>query len=765
MKFNKFNKHDKLLNLENSKNILTGMLEFNIKDKKISFSPGAIRLFRLTEEFESGTWYLIDDYDNLLNIFLRAMQNEDVKSIFNKEQNKEEFRISLIIELEHKVNQMIVCDAYINNGVLYGVVFLDEHYRKFISMINYGLENSSIGVWWIEKINGKFVFVNTDSSRAIYGLSPESPDTEPLYTDSWTGKANKLVKLYPEYKHYFEEDKRKITSVISGEIEEFDSIFPWLNRESELVWLEVRARTLYIDKEGKVELVVGATIDVTKKIQKEQEFLKLQIERKKLIEANKVAVELSGLLVWSRDYDNNPGGELYIGNETYCNTLGLKCDKDGKVHLSDFRKSGYDDEKGKETMKMLISKYNQIMLNFTNEYLNVIVKHRNLITNEAIFLEHHTRVEERYDNGDIRRIGGFIKNITEELKLKERTDYLIHYDYLSGLKNRYSFEKFQSEINKPASYSLVVADIDGLKLINDSFGHLKGDEVIIYISNNFIKYFGKDSDIFRIGGDEIAIISSLTNEKEVLDRIINMRKEFTEFTEMTNIEIGISVGYEIVINNSQTYRKAFISAENFMYRRKLNDRLSRKGKVMTTLLNTLNEKSEETKEHSIRLGKYAIRTLIELGYKRISDAEDLELLCKLHDIGKITIAEEILSKPGKLNTEEFDKIKEHSEAGYKIVKNLVDSDRIAKGVLYHHERVDGTGYPFGIKGNKIPLFAKILSVCDAYDVIVTGRVYNKAKSSAEAIKEIRNNIGTQFDNIVANAFIRIIENNKDYNDL
>jgi len=190
-----------------------------------------------------------------------------------------------------------------------------------------------------------------------------------------------------------------------------------------------------------------------------------------------------------------------------------------------------------------------------------------------------------------------------------------------------------------------------------------------------------------------------------------------------------------------------------MYRKKLTGRNSRKIKTMEAVLETLHVKTEETKDHSNRLGKYAVDTLKQLGYSRISDHEDIKLLCKVHDIGKITISEDVLSKKEKLSREEYTRIKGHSEAGYKIVKNIVESERIALGVLYHHERIDGKGYPFGLKSDDIPLFAKILSICDAYDVMITGKKYCKAISKDEAIQEIRDCSGTQFDKKIADKFI------------
>jgi len=176
---------------------------------------------------------------------------------------------------------------------------------------------------------------------------------------------------------------------------------------------------------------------------------------------------------------------------------------------------------------------------------------------------------------------------------------------------------------------------------------------------------------------------------------------------------------------------------------------------METVLETLNAKTEETTEHCDRLGYYAVEVMKELGFTRTSDLDDIKLLCKVHDIGKITIAEEILSKTDKLTISEYSKIKTHAEAGYKIIKNIVESDNIADGVLYHHERYDGRGYPFGLTGEEIPLYARIVSVCDSYDVMVQGRPYSNRKTHKEAIEEIMRCSGTQFDPKIVDVFVKL----------
>ena len=218
--------------------------------------------------------------------------------------------------------------------------------------------------------------------------------------------------------------------------------------------------------------------------------------------------------------------------------------------------------------------------------------------------------------------------------------------------------------------------------------------------------------------------------------------------------MNVSKGSKTVIDNEMEFEKAFVQAENIMYRRKLNNRSSRKSKVLDSILETLNQKTEETKEHSDRLAILATKTLQSMNYTRESELEDIQLLAKVHDIGKITIDDHILKKPGKLTTHEFEIIKKHSEAGYKIIRNITDSDDVCNGVLLHHERYDGKGYPQGLLGDEIPLFARVISVVDSFDAMTNDRVYRPKMSKKEAINEIILNTGTQFDPKVVKAFLK-----------
>ncbi len=349
---------------------------------------------------------------------------------------------------------------------------------------------------------------------------------------------------------------------------------------------------------------------------------------------------------------------------------------------------------------------------------------------------------------------GTLVDITQQVIDEERILYLATYDVLTDIYNRNYFEEIVVEKQNEFPLGLVLCDIDGLKLINDAFGHLRGDELLQSLAKT-LKELSPSYTVARIGGDEFALLVNNADE-EKLESIQSQIKDSIKGLGLYGIAFEVSLGYAILTEEQSNFQKIYNKAENMMYRRKLTDRSSRKSNALTTIMQTLHEKTEETKNHCERVGDYSSMLLYESGFKRNVDLEDIRFLSDVHDIGKIATPEGILSKPSKLTDDEYEQIKYHSEAGYKIIKNIIDNENIAFGILYHHERYDGTGYPHGLVGESIPLYARVLAIADSYDTMIRGRIYQKAISKEEALKDIEKNKGTQFDPTLADTFIRIM---------
>lgn len=181
--------------------------------------------------------------------------------------------------------------------------------------------------------------------------------------------------------------------------------------------------------------------------------------------------------------------------------------------------------------------------------------------------------------------------------------------------------------------------------------------------------------------------------------------------------------------------------------------------AIETFTSFIDAKDPYTKGHSNRVSEYAMEIAKGLNLST-DECKKIYYIALMHDCGKIGIPDNILTKPGKLTKEEYDIIKTHTTIGYDILKNFNSIEGIRDGVLYHHERYDEKGYPEGIKGEQIPLIARIICVADSFDAMTSNRCYRKALSKDEVINELKNNRGTQFDPKIVDVFLKLIEDKK-----
>jgi|Wag4MinimDraft_13_1082653.scaffolds.fasta_scaffold00240_3 diguanylate cyclase (GGDEF)-like protein/PAS domain S-box-containing protein len=347
-------------------------------------------------------------------------------------------------------------------------------------------------------------------------------------------------------------------------------------------------------------------------------------------------------------------------------------------------------------------------------------------------------------------------DITEQRKQKEKIKYLSYKDSLTNLYNRRFFEEEMKRLDtkRQLPISIIMADVNGLKIINDSFGHQKGDQLLVKTAK-ILKSTIRDEDILaRQGGDEFAIILPKTDRKSA-QQIINRIKRKCEKTEADELRVSIALGTATKTEEIEDIEEILKQADNDMYQNKLSESRSTKSKIVKGLVDTLNEKSNETKEHSERMSNLAKDFGRFLGLNN-SQLHRLSLLGTLHDIGMITIPESILNKPDKLKAAEWKIVKKHPETGYQIASASEEFTIIAEDILAHHERWDGSGYPRKLKQEKIPYLARIITIIDAYDVMTHDTPYKKAVSSEEALQEIEKCAGGQFDPELAEKFIEMM---------
>lgn len=345
----------------------------------------------------------------------------------------------------------------------------------------------------------------------------------------------------------------------------------------------------------------------------------------------------------------------------------------------------------------------------------------------------------------------------ENIRLFHDVQRAAQRDKLTDLYNRAYFETMLAQLDEEKYYplSIIIGDVNGLKITNDIFGHFEGDKILQEIANTLKKVCRKEDIVARWGGDEFVILLPRTSEKRA-ESMIQSIKQKLKIARGTKIQLSISMGFAAKKSKDEDTGQVMKKAEERMYRNKLLERTYFRNTFIAALREIMHKKCQEPEEHIDRMD-YLSSLLGK--YMRLSDndMEELKLLAMLHDIGKVAVRQDILNKPGKLSREEWIEVKKHSESGYRIAQASPELSRIAGFILFHHERWDGKGYPMGKKGLEIPLLSRIISVIDAYDVMTHHRVYKNAVSHEEAVAELKRCSGTQFDPDIVRHFIKAME--------
>lgn len=367
--------------------------------------------------------------------------------------------------------------------------------------------------------------------------------------------------------------------------------------------------------------------------------------------------------------------------------------------------------------------------------------------------------EQVFDNGfkEYQLVG---QDVTNRKAIEERSKYLSYHDKLTGLYNRAWFDEQLAllDIGNKYPFTVIIGDMNGLKIANDLFGHKIGDMLLVAVAEVLRKSCRDSDTICRLGGDEFAVLLPGVEEnvaREVCKRI----REGCEETRIKPMSPSVALGYATKFDGGMSNEDLIKEADDRMYRNKLNVSKSLRSSLVMSLQASLEEKTLETKAHAERIQAVSMALGHELGLPE-SLMDELSLASMMHDIGKIGVPDSILLKPGKLTAEEWDIMKKHCEIGRNIVKTSTNMESVGSYILHHHERWDGTGYPSGLSASAIPLVSQIISVVDAFDVMCHNRSYTAAKPMEEAALELKRCSGTQFAPDIVDAFMALYETGK-----
>lgn len=366
------------------------------------------------------------------------------------------------------------------------------------------------------------------------------------------------------------------------------------------------------------------------------------------------------------------------------------------------------------------------------------------------------------DNGNLVALEGLIINVSASKDKESQVNYLLTHDNLTGALNRQTYLQQKMRIDSDPTMvpvSILILDINGLKLINDAFGMRRGD-LLLQETSRIITKILKDTYLFaRLGGDDFAVLMPHTDLATAEVFWARVQEGFSEYNmDQANDYDRIYVSHGIATKDYPDIQLESVQklAEENMNKHKLLERKSSHSSIVESIKQSMHARSQETEAHSERLADLSKMVGLKMALSQ-TEISELALLATLHDIGKIGVNDQILNKPGKLTDEEWTQMRKHTEIGYRIAMSSPELISIADYILTHHEHWDGKGYPQGLSGTAIPLISRILSVVDAYDAMTKDRVYRKAMSKDHAIEELKANAGSQFDPTVVGVFIEILE--------
>ncbi|UWG98597.1 diguanylate cyclase [Dehalobacter sp. DCM] len=620
----------------------------------------------------------------------------------------------------YPIGTYLLCRLFLNqferNNLFRQLSESEEKYRQIA-------ENTSDLIWTVD-MNLNLTYVSPSSER-LFGVKHSS------YLKTT------LEERFPP------EEVTKLKSVLIEELEkDWDPASDkgrsriieakHYRGDGSIAWVSMNVSTIR-DEDGNIVALNGITRDIT-------ELKKVELEKAKQTALIVSLIDAIPDLIFFKDTEG-----VYLG----CNSA-----------FSEFVGKPKEDIIGKNDYELFPADTADIF----RYHDNIMLKNRKKRRNEEwgrypdgreVLLD---TLKTPYLDADGSLIGilGISRDISERKRKEDEISYIAYHDYLTGLYNRrfYEEELRRLDVSENLPLTMIMGDVNGLKLINDSFGHLVGDELLKKVAEIIKASCRADDIIARFGGDEFVILLPETGAAEA-DKIIERIHELSAKEKINGIEISISFGHETKVNPSENIADIIKNAENSMYRDKLFESASMRSKTIDLIMNTLYEKNNREMMHSKRVSKLCEEMALHMHLGRTA-VEQIKLAGLVHDIGKIGIEEIILNSPNKLSGDEWHEMKKHSEIGYRILSSAAEFTEIAEYVLQHQEKWDGSGYPKGLKGREIAFEARLIAIADAYDAMTGVRTYGRVFTREEALEELVKCSGTHFDPDMAAIFVDFI---------
>lgn len=592
-----------------------------------------------------------------------------------------------------------------------------ENQRKRIASENLLLKvinNIPMRIFW-KDLNLEYLGCNSHFARDSGWGVPDKVVGKTDYDMSWK-----------DFAETYREDDLDV--MVQGK-EKINYIEKVINQHGELRYVRTSKIPLY-DQTSKVFGMLGTFEDITDTLQLEEALKESEQRYEELSEKSKaVAFELdhTGMYTYV-----SPSAKAILGYEPdelvgkhYFYDI---CSLENRRALKEFGESVIAEGKIVSDFEHKLQKKNGEAVWVTTNGFSMMDKH-----------------------GKAKIFRGMDIDITHIKKAEEKIRYLSFHDQLTGLYNRHFLETEIERLDTFRNWPLTVMMIDanGLKLINDAFGHQAGDELLVKMAKVLKESVRVDDIISRIGGDEYVLLLPKTDEKET-EKMIERIKVKTKETRIKGLPLSFSYGYYTKWNEKLTMEDVQKMAETKMYNQKNEGRKTLRREMIRKILEILFDSLPDEKAHAEEVSDICIKIGKNLGFEE-DQLEKLGLASYYHDIGKIAIDKELLQSQCRLTMDQREEVQRHSETGYVILSSSSDYLDIGEDVLHHHEHYDGGGYPSGLKGKEIPLNARIISVANFYDGITRNRPHRKAIQQEEALSHIKKLKGKRFDPKVVEA--------------